>query len=340
LRVFIVRQITEVMEILKSDRRDGYVRLEIENEDDLWYLKDIIKEGDELKTRTMRTKLDGREKKSVYLRLEAEKIEYQENRLRVTGEIKKGADDIEMGYHTFNLEPGKEFEMWKDFTNEEWDLLQEAENHESYKVLFCLVQKGEADFYVVEESGIKDLSKVDVNIPGKLYSDQVTGESFYKEVKDVISRSIRDVDYLVLGGPGFEKDKVKNKLSEEQLEKVFMQDTSVTGRTGLNEAIKRGALDKVVKDSRISRESETVENFLEAVRERGKATYGEEVDSLVEQGAVENLLLTSDMYRENPKLAEKAEQMGGDVEVVHTDHEAGERLENLGGKAAILRYRP
>ena len=85
------------MEILKSDRRDGYARLEIENDDDLWYLKDIIKEGDELKTRTMRTKLDGREKKSVYLRLEAEKIEYQENRLRVTGEIKKGAEDIEIG---------------------------------------------------------------------------------------------------------------------------------------------------------------------------------------------------------------------------------------------------
>lgn len=328
------------MEILKSSRRDGYIRLVIENEDDLWYLKDIIKEGDTLKTQTKRTKLDGREKKAVTLELEAEKIEYQENRLRVTGEIKQGAEDIEMGYHTFNLEPGKEFEMWKDFTDEEWELLQEAESHESYKVLFCLVQKGEADFYVVEESGIRDLSKVDVNVPGKLYSDQETGESFYREVKDVISRSIRDVDYLVLGGPGFEKDKVKNLLSEEEIEKTFVQDTSVTGRTGLNEAIKRGALDKVVKDSRISQESETVEEFLEAVREGDEATYGEEVEDLVEQGAVEKLLLTSEKYRKNPKLAKKAEQMGGDVEVVHTDHEAGERLDNFGGKAAILRYDP
>lgn len=328
------------MEFLKSDRRDGYVRLEIENEDDLWYLKDIIKKGDVLKTQTLRTKLDGREKKSVVLELEAEKIEYQENRLRVTGEIKQGADDIEMGYHTFNLEPGKEFEMWKNFTEEEWDLLQEAKNHESYKVLFCLVQKGEADFYIVEESGIKDLSKVDVNVPGKLYSDQETGESFYREVKDVITRSIEDIDYLVLGGPGFEKDKVKNLLSDEELEKTFMQDTSVTGRTGLNEAIKRGALDKVVKDSRISQESEIIQEFLDSVRDGGEATYGEEVNDLVEQGAVEKLLLTSKSYRENPELAKKAEQMGGDVEVVHTDHEAGERLENLGGKGAILRYHP
>lgn len=328
------------MKIIKSSRGDGYAKLKIENEDDLWYLKDLIKPGDRLKTLTMRTKLDGREKKSVTLELEAEKIEYQENRLRVTGEITKGAEDIEMGYHTFNLEPEKEFEIWKEFSNEEWELLQEAENHESYQVLFCLVQKGEADFFLVEESGITDLSKVSENIPGKLYSDQETGETFYQDVKNVISRSVEDVEYVIIGGPGFEKDKVKNLLNDEELGKIFMQDTSVTGKTGLNEAIKRGALKKVVKDSRISQESEVVEEFLKAVRESGKVSYGEDVDELVETGAVEKLILTSERYRDDPELAERVEQMGGEVEVVHTDHEAGKRLDNFGGKAALLRYNP
>ena len=328
------------MEILKSSKEDGYARLQIENEDDLWYLKDLIKSGDRLKTRTQRTKLDGREKKTCTLTIEAEKIEYQENRLRVTGEIKKSAEDIEMGYHTFNLEPGKEFELWKKFSDEEWDLLQEAENHESYSVLFCLVQKGEADFFIVEESGIKDLSRIDQNIPGKLYSDQDTGESFYSQVQQVLSRTSDDVDYIILGGPGFEKNKVKNLLKDKILEKIFMQDTSVIGETGLNEAIKRGALDKVVKDSRISGESEKVEKFLERIREERNVSYGDEVDELVEQGAVEELILTTEKYREKPGLAEKTEQMGGSVSVVHTDHEAGKRLENFGGKAALLRYDP
>jgi protein pelota len=328
------------MEILKADRGDGYARLEVENEDDLWYLKDLIKEGDELKTRTQRTKLDGREKKSCFLKLRAEKIDYQENRLRVTGEITHGDEDVEMGYHTFNLEPGKEFEVWKDFSDEEWELLQEAESHETYSVLFVLIQKGEADFYIVEESGIKDLSGVDVNIPGKLYSDQDSGEGFYNQVQEIVSRSSADVDYIVLCGPGHEKNKVKNRLSDEILEKAFLQDTSVTGKTGLNEAIKRGALDKVVKESRISEESEAVEELLERIREDKNVTYGEEVDELAEQGVVEKLVITSERYRENPEIAEKTEQMGGEVQVVHTDHEAGERLENLGGKAALLRYTP
>jgi protein pelota len=328
------------MEILTADRGDGYARLEIENEDDLWYLKDLIKDGDELKTRTQRTKLDGREKKTCTLKLRAEKIEYQESRLRVTGEIIEGAEDVEMGYHTFNLEPGKDFQIWKDFTDEEWELLQEAESHESYSVLFVLIQKGEADFYIVEESGIKDLSSIDVNIPGKLYGNQETGEDFYNQVQEVVSRSAEDVDYVVLCGPGHEKNKIKNKLSDVVLEKTFMQDTSVTGKTGLNEAIKRGALDKVVKESRISEESEVVEELLERIREDENVIYGEEVDELVEQGAVEKLVLTAEKYRENPDLAKKVEQMGGEMHVVHTDHEAGERLENLGGKAALLRYTP
>jgi len=72
------------MKLLKTDRGEGYANIRIENKDDLWYLKDIIGKGDEVKAFTRRTKLDGREKKACTLSLEVEKTEYQENRLRVT----------------------------------------------------------------------------------------------------------------------------------------------------------------------------------------------------------------------------------------------------------------
>ncbi|WEL23264.1 peptide chain release factor aRF-1 [Candidatus Nanohalovita haloferacivicina] len=38
-------------------------------------------------------------------------------------------------------------------------------------------------------------------------------------------------------------------------------------------------------------------------------------------------------------MAEKAEEMSSDVEIISTDHEEGQRLMNMGGVAAILRYR-
>lgn len=39
------------------------------------------------------------------------------------------------------------------------------------------------------------------------------------------------------------------------------------------------------------------------------------------------------------EFGEKAEEMGSELEIISTDHEAGQRLMNMGGVAAILRYR-
>lgn len=328
------------MKLLNTDRSEGYARVKIENEDDLWHLKDFIQPGDRLKALTQRTMLEGREKKTLRLTLEAEKIEYQESRLRVTGEITEGAEDIELGYHTFNLEPEMEFDIWRDFTHDDFEKLEDMEEKRSYQVLFCLVEKGGADFYMVEESGIRDLSKVEENIPGKMYADQDGGDDFYNQVKEVLERSARDVDNVILAGPGNEKNKVKNMLSDDTREKVFMQDTSVTGMTGLQEAIKRGALKKVVESSRISEETEAMGEVLEELREDGLASYGEPVKDLAEMGAVEKLLITPEKNRENPELSKKVEQQGGESVIVHTDHESGQRLENFGGMAALLRYKP
>jgi len=38
-------------------------------------------------------------------------------------------------------------------------------------------------------------------------------------------------------------------------------------------------------------------------------------------------------------LADKAEEMSSDLELISTNHEEGERLSNMTGIAAILRYR-
>lgn len=328
------------MKLLKTNRSEGYAKIRIENTDDLWHLKEFIMPGSEVKTLTQRTKLDGREKKTVTLELETEKIEYREDRLRVTGEITQGAEDIELGYHTFNLEPETEFEIWKDFSDTEWEKLQELEEKRSYQVLFCLVEKGSADFFMVEESGIKDLSKVDQNIPGKMYSDQKTGEDFYSEVQTVLERSGKDVDNIILAGPGMQKNKVYNQLSDELKQKTFQQDISVTGKTGLHEAIKRGALKKVVENARIGEEAQAVEEFFEELEKDGNVDYGEAVEELAEMGAVEKLLITQEKNREKPEITKNVEQQGGEVQIVHTDHESGERLDQFGGIAAILRYKP
>jgi len=57
----------------------------------------------------------------------------------------------------------------------------------------------------------------------------------------------------------------------------------VTGETGLQEAIKRGALKKVVENARIGEEAQAVEEFFEELEKDGNVDYGEAVEELAEK---------------------------------------------------------
>ena len=310
----------------------------MENEDDLWHLEDLIGRGDRVSAVTQRTKLDGREKKTLKLTVQAEKAELEGDRLRVTGEMKGEYQDVEIGYHTLNITPGTEFEISSDFTDEEWERLQDLENRESYEVVFALIESGSVEFFKVRESGIEEVSSVTENVPGKMYESEGP-EKFRKKAADAVEKAAsKDVDAVVLAGPGFEKDRVHDLLPDETDSRVMTQDTSLTGRRGLQEAINRGALERVVEQSRVSDESKAVNEFLERLRDGDRVEYGDAVQEAADMGAVDELILTVEARRENPDLMEEVEQKGGEVEVVHTDHELGERLENFGGKAALLRY--
>lgn len=325
------------MELITKSQKEGYVKLKVESSDDLWYLNQIIGKGDSVKTRTMRTMLDGREKKSVVLKIRVEKTELQEDRLRITGEITEGAENIELGYHTFNVEEDDELDLWKDFSDSDWSTLEKAERSESYNVLFCILEEGQADFYEVRESGIKDLSRLSENIPGKMYADQKSPDFIGKTVS-AINRTRDRYDAVVVAGPGFFKNKVYNQFDDT--EKLFLKDTSVTGKTGLHESIKRGALKDVVESSRIDEETMLMQEFFDKMERDGAISYGEPVKKLAKQGAVKKLMIIPEKFREEQKLVETVEQTGGEVKRIHPDHEPGQRLENLGGVAAFLRYKP
>lgn len=325
------------MKVIQANRGEGYAKLEIEDSQDLWYLKDVISEGHRVRSLTQRTKRDGRDKKTLKLTLEVEKTEYRDDRLRVTGEITEGDEDIELGYHTFNLEEGSTFEIKGQLTQSQWDKIEEAERAQNYEVVFCLVQKGEADLFLVKETGIERLSNVKENVPGKMYKSEEELENFQKEVASILNR-ISDRK-IVLAGPGFQKESIYEQLNEETKEKTLVKDTSVIGKTGLQEAIKRGALKEITKRSRISKETQDIEEMLERLKKDEKIALGkDEISKMAELGAIEKLLATKEALDEHPELENKVEQNGGSVEIIHTDHEAGQRLENLGGMAALLRF--
>ena len=100
--------------------RKGEIKLIPENLDDLWHLKFIIEPGDIVFSLTKRVRESSdklrsdKEKVTVRLGIEVEKVEFYKfaNRLRITGKIVAGVEDS--GYHTINIPVGKELSIIKE----------------------------------------------------------------------------------------------------------------------------------------------------------------------------------------------------------------------------------
>ena len=111
------------MEIIKTDYKNGSVKLKVDDENDLWYLSHLIDSGDRVRGITTRKIRIGDNdnakvvKKKVTLAIEAEKIEYlPENKvLRVNGKITAGPEDFPKGsYQNIHLEEWSIFTLEKN----------------------------------------------------------------------------------------------------------------------------------------------------------------------------------------------------------------------------------
>ena len=72
------------------------------------------------------------------------------------------------------------------------------------------------------------------------------------------------------------------------------------------------------------------------------AAYGEkEVKNAIMNGAVERLLITDILVRQEKGeiLLKLAKQNNSEFTIINTMHEAGKKIEGIGGVAALLRYK-
>ena len=95
-------------------------------------------------------------------------------------------------------------------------------------------------------------------------------------------------------------------------------------------------------DLQLSREVKLMDEVLVRIAQDGAVAYGKKpVESAIEYGAVEEVLLADTLIRDRTivPLIESAERMGAKIVVLSTEFEPGERLDALGGIAALLRYK-
>jgi protein pelota len=338
------------------------VTLVPESLDDLWHLSHVIEPGDRVAGDTTRRiqrddeqlRDTGGEREHLWVAIRVEDVEFAKfaNRLRVGGEIVDCSREDQLGHHhTLNVEPHDEVTVEKRWKPDQRERIEEAvEASENPDVAVATVEEGEAHVHTVAQFGTEERAAITAPTGKGEYARP--REELFGELAEVLRRM--DVDAIILAGPGFTKRDALDYVRQEAPELtdlITVVDTSSVGDRGVHEVLKRGAVEDVQQQTRIAEESTLIDELTERIADGAKVAYGpESVAEAAEYGAVEHLLVLDSNLRAERQgggdwdvdadaVIESVEQQGGEVTVFSSDFDPGRQLANLGGIAALLRYR-
>lgn len=342
------------MRVLHQDAAANEIKLLPETLDDLWHLHNLIDEGDLVFAMTYRRgeeksdklRPDRSDKMKMRLGIRVKKVEFHESDdvLRVLGVIEQGPQD--MGeHHTLMINLREALSIIKtEWKPQHFDRIKRAvASSEKPSIFLVAIEDTEAVIAAVREYGIKEYATITRNPGGKMYASKPNESEFLDEVVDKL-RLVVHGEPLILLGPGFLKEALAKRLREKAPElaaSMSIEHTGQAGMAGIHELMKQGAGGMFLEETRVAKETRLMERLFAEIGKGGMFAYGEqEVLRAVEAGAVATLLVLDTKVRTPfaDKLLRTVEDSKGEFVIVSSLHEAGRRLESLGGFAAILRY--
>jgi protein pelota len=327
----------------------GEIRLLPESIDDLWHLQHLIEPGDLVFATTFRSvesstdkiRPEKVEKRPVRLGIRAEKVEFSEHgvRLRITGIIESGADTG--AYHTINVETGYEISVIRQWRPVDLERISRAVKSSVFGVIHILtIEEGETELFRLRQYGPE--SAVTITAGSGKGGETDTRAGFFEAVLKIIAEISGP---LIIAGPGFVKDdfvKYARNKNSAPAGRAIVVETRRIGKGAVQDVIGTGTLEKLIGDIQLSREVKRMDEVLLRISRDGAVAYGkQQVASAIEYGAVDEVLLADTQLRDKAimQLVESAERMQATIVVLSTEFEPGERLEALGGIAALLRYK-
>lgn len=347
------------MKILDKNLKQGYVKVLVENPDDLWYLSQIIDVHDFVRSRTTRKiKIGDSEnaksvKKPMTIEVQVDKIQYETESLRLLGKVTEGPEDVTTGSaHSLSLEIGSDLRIrkikWLDY---QVSRLEEASTDAGSRILVCVHDRETALFALVKRQGFEKISQLSGNVQKKEDGATSTGD-FYEDCVKVLTeyRSRYNLEHIILASPAFFKEDLLAKVRDDDLRKIIVMATcSGVGDGAITEIMKRDELKGVLAKDRARKEIKLVEKLMANISTDGASAYGlVEVEKSVNAGAVEDLLITNAFIEKNreentferiEKMLNSVEQQKGRVHIIAGEHAGSDQLNGLGGIGAILRYR-
>jgi len=355
------------MRILRKDVKHDTVTVMPEVLDDFWVLYNVIEKGDRLYAKTTREvrfgdRYDRPEKGkriSVVLGVSVEKVNWDRylNRLRAHGIICEAPEDVGPGsHHTLNITLNKPLKIVKDkWMKYQLDQLKRATEREVPPVLIISIDDEGFCVALLRGFGLDIKAEERISLPGKLQAEERTGtlQELFKSASGILEevQAQPQVSLVVLGLGYIKNDFIRyleQKRPEIREKVIDVKSVNSVGKAGIYEALRSGILSKALRHVRVAEETDVVEEVLKRLgKERGDVTYGlAEVERADTYGAVEKLLMTDVRLREatdeerqmHERLMRSVEDKAGRVVIISTEHEAGTKLNSLGGIAALLRF--
>lgn len=356
---------------------EGCVVLIPEEPEDMWHAYNLIAEGDQVRSSTIRkvqnetstgSSSSSRVRTTLTIRVESIDFDTQAQVLRLKGRNIEENQFVKMGaYHTLDLELNRKFQL----TKREWDSIaierveMACDVTQSADVAAVIMQDGLAHVCLITASMTLVRSKIDVAIPRKRKGNVQQHEKGLAKFYDaVIQGIIRHVNFevvkcVLIASPGFVKDqffeymfqqavKTDNKVLLENKSKFMLIHSSSGFKHSLKEILQDPAVVAKMSDTKAAGEVKALEQFYTTLQcEPAKAFYGKKhVIKAAEAQAVETLLISDNLFRcqdvatrkEYVQLVDSVRESGGEVKIFSSMHVSGEQLAQLTGVAAILRF--
>ena len=351
------------MKLLYSNLKKGEVKVLTQNLDDLWYLSTIVEPNDIVQGRTLRKikavssdeKSKEATKKPVFIKLEVEKVEFSKytNVLRVSGVIKEAPEEIPLGeHHTFNVDDNTTITIIKEqWLKYQLDKLKEACSEKKSSLLICVHDREEAYFALFKKYGYEILAHIEGEVQKKR-EENIKKENFYlaiiNKMKEYVER--HKIKQVIIASPAFWKEDLMKEVQDNELkQKIILATCSSATKNGIEEVIKRPEVREALKQERTAKEMNKVEELFTEIAKNNLAVYGlKETENASSIGAVKELLITDsfiqksrseNFYSQVERIMKTVDKTKGEIQIISSEHDGGQKLDGLGGIAAILRFK-
>lgn len=355
----------------------GSVTLIPEESEDMWHTYNLLTEGDQLKSTTIRkvttesaTGSTGSNRVRTTLTIKVVDIDFdtQACMLRVKGRNIQENQYVKMGaYHTLDLELNRKFtlckETWDTIALDRIDMACDPAQHADLAAI--VMQEGIAHVCLVTANMTLVRAKIDVNIPRKrkgMCAQHSKGmEKFFESIYQAVIRHVNFdiVKCVLVASPGFVKDqfyeymfqqasKLDNKTLLENKSTFVLVHSSSGFKHALQEVLADPAMANKLADTKAAGEVKLMGQFHSTLMtDPSKAFYGyKHIEKANEAQAIDTLLISDKLFRCNDvaerkkyvAIVDSVRESGGEVRMFSSLHPSGEQLDQLTGIAAILRF--